>query len=258
MSARIAPIARTARTARTTRTRLLAATAVALAALTLTACNDGDGVRGEGPSDTSASSAQPSGPAADTSTTAKPAGNGTAGSTGSSTGGSKGGSKGTSTAAASTQGSGKKNGTGSKTGSTGQTGTRNVACEGSTTKTTATVVSRPLNHLLLTVTNTGTGNCDLTGYPIARFGEAQSVPPVAEQTHPQAVVTLAPGESGYAGVLLSAADGSGGNGYTAKTLEIGFAKGRGATPALPAKGVYVDDKLTVTYWQQNLDDALAY
>ena len=122
----------------------------------------------------------------------------------------------------------------------------------------ATVVSRPLNHLLLTVTNTGTRNCDLTGYPIARFGEAQSVPPVAEETHPQAVVTLAPGESGYAGVLLSAADGSGGNGYTAKTLQVGFDKGRGATPALPAKGVYVDDRLTVTYWQQTLDDALGY
>lgn len=116
----------------------------------------------------------------------------------------------------------------------------------------------PLNHLLLTVTNTGSKNCDLTGYPIARFGEAQSVPPVAEQTHPQAVVTLAPGESGYAGVLLSAGDGSGGNGYTAKTLVVGFAKGATSTPALPAKGVYVDDKLTVTYWQQSLDDALSY
>ncbi|MCT9006427.1 DUF4232 domain-containing protein [Streptomyces rhizosphaerihabitans] len=246
--------ARTTRTARTARTRFLAATAVALAALTLTACNDGNGVRGEGPSDTSASSAQPSGPATDAGTTAKPAGSGTASSTG--------GSKSTSTAAGSAQSSGKKTGTGSKTGSTGQTGsktgTRNVACDGSTTKTTATAVSRPLNHLLLTVTNTGTKNCDLTGYPIARFAEAQSVPPVAEETHPQAVVTLAPGESGYAGVLLSAADGSGANGYTAKTLEIGFDKGRGATPALPAKGVYVDDKLTVTYWQQTLDAALAY
>ncbi|WP_329301045.1 DUF4232 domain-containing protein [Streptomyces sp. NBC_00659] len=249
-----------ARTARTARTRFLAATAITLAALTLTACNDGNGVRGEGPSDTSASSAQPSGPATDAGSTAKPAGNGTASSTGGSTGGSgnSGGSKSTSTAAGSTQGSGKKNGTGSKTGSTGQTGTRNVACDGSTTKTTATAVSRPLNHLLLTVTNTGTRNCDLTGYPIARFAEAQSVPPVAEETHPQAVVTLAPGESGYAGVLLSAADGSGSNGYTAKTLEIGFDKGRSATPALPAKGVYIDDKLTVTYWQQDLDGALAY
>jgi predicted small secreted protein len=246
--------ARTTRTARTDRTRFLAATAVALAALTLTACNDGNGVRGEGPSDTSASSAQQSGPATDTGTTAKPAGSGTA----SSTGGSTGGSPSTSTAAGSAQGSGKKTGSGSKTGSTGQTGTRNVACDGSTTKTTATAVSRPLNHLLLTVTNTGTRNCDLTGYPIARFGEAQSVPPVAEQTHPQAVVTLAPGESGYAGVLLSAADGSGGNGYTAKTLEVGFDKGTASTPALPAKGVYVDDKLTVTYWQQDLDTALTY
>ncbi|MGW3957447.1 DUF4232 domain-containing protein, partial [Streptomyces sp. NPDC004752] len=25
---------------------------------------------------------------------------------------------------------------------------------------------------------------------------------------------------------------------------------------LPAKGVYIDDSLTVTYWQQSMDDAL--
>ncbi|MFE2537189.1 DUF4232 domain-containing protein [Streptomyces sp. NPDC059371] len=246
--------------ARTTRTRLLAATTVALAALALSACDNGKGVRSEGPGEgssaASGSSSQPTAPTADGGTTAKPAGTGTGGSAGRSDAkesGSGGGSTG-----GSTGGSAKKNGTGSKTGSTGQTGTRNVACNGSTTKTTATAVSRPLNHLLLTVTNTGTRNCDLTGYPIARFAEAQAVPPVAEETHPQAVVTLAPGESGYAGVLLSAADGSGGNGYTAKTLEIGFDKGRSATPVLPAKGVYIDDKLTVTYWQQGLDDALAY
>jgi hypothetical protein len=242
--------------ARTTRTRLLAATTVALAALALSACDNGKGVRSEGPSGgssaASGSSSQPTASTTDGGTTAKPAGTGTGGSTGRSP------AKESGSGAGSTGGSAGKNGTGSKTGSTGQTGTRNVACDGSTTKTTATVVSRPLNHLLLTVTNTGTRNCDLTGYPIARFTDAQAVPPVAEETHPQAVVTLVPGESGYAGVLLSAADGSGGNGYTAKTLEIGFDKGRSATPALPAKGVYIDDKLTVTYWQQNLDDALAY
>jgi hypothetical protein len=136
--------------------------------------------------------------------------------------------------------------------------TRNVACDGATTRTTATEVSRPLNHILLTVTNTGAKNCDLTGYPAVRFGEAQAVPPAAEETKPQAVVTLAPGESGYAGVLLAAADGSGRNGYTAKTLEVFFGSGRSARPALPAKGVHVDDRLTVTYWQSGLDDALAY
>ncbi|MFD5521833.1 DUF4232 domain-containing protein [Streptomyces sp. NPDC127066] len=246
--------------ARTTRTRLLAATTVALAALALSACDNGKGVRSEGPSGgssaASGSSSQPTASTTDGGTTAKPAGTGTGTVTGGSTGRSQ--AKGSGSGAGSTGGSAGKNGAGSKTGSTGQAGTRNVACDGSTTKTTATVVSRPLNHLLLTVTNTGTRNCDLTGYPIARFAEAQSVPPVAEETHPQAVVTLAPGESGYAGVLLSAADGSGGNGYTAKTLEVGFGKGRSATPALPAKGVHIDDKLTVTYWQQGLDDALAY
>ncbi|MFF8025541.1 DUF4232 domain-containing protein [Streptomyces sp. NPDC007896] len=229
--------------ARTARTRLLAATTVALAAFALAACDNGKGVRDEGPSAASHSSAQPTGSTADGGTKAKPAGE-TRGSTaapkGATTAGTSGGS-----------GSAGKNGTGT-------TATRNPACNGANSKTTATEVSRPLNHLLLTVTNTGAKNCDLTGYPIARFGEAQSVPPVAESTHPQAVVTLAPGESGYAGVLLSAADGSGGNGYTAKTLVVGFAKGGSATPALPAKGVYVDDKLTVTYWQQSLDDALAY
>ncbi|MET7988586.1 DUF4232 domain-containing protein [Streptomyces sp. NPDC005281] len=254
--------------ARTTRTRLLAATTVALAALALSACDNGKGVRSEGPSGgssaSSGSSAGQSAPATGGGTTAKPAatgtGTGTAGSRGGtnakgsgSTGGSTAGSTG-----GSTGGSAGKSGTGSKGGSPAKTGTRNVACDGSDTRTTATVVSRPLNHLLLTVTNTGTRNCDLTGYPMPRFGEAQAVPPVAEETHPQAVVTLAPGESGYAGVLLSSADGSGGNGYTAKTLEINFDRGRSTAAALPAKGVYVDDRLTVTYWQQTLDAALGY
>ncbi|MFJ1602810.1 DUF4232 domain-containing protein [Streptomyces sp. NPDC088253] len=234
--------------ARTARTRLLAATTVALAAFALTACDNGKGVRDEGPSASSNSSAQPTGSTAGGGTKAKPAGG---------TGGSTAAPKGTTTAGTTTAGTSGGSGSSGKNGA-GTTSTRNPACNGANTKTTATEVSRPLNHLLLTVTNTGAKNCDLTGYPIARLGEAQSVPPVAESTHPQAVVTLAPGESGYAGVLLSAADGSGGNGYTAKTLVVGFAKGSSATPALPAKGVYVDDKLTVTYWQQSLDDALAY
>ncbi|WP_457460332.1 DUF4232 domain-containing protein [Streptomyces sp. TE5632] len=124
---------------------------------------------------------------------------------------------------------------------------------------TATEVSRPLNHLLLTVTNTGSKNCDLIGYPAVRFGEAQSVPPAFEDSKPQAVVTLAPGESGYAGVLLSAADGSGSNGYTAKSLAVFFNDGAGtARPSLPAKGVYVDDSIGVSYWQSTMADALAW
>ncbi|MGW4674165.1 DUF4232 domain-containing protein [Streptomyces sp. NPDC004324] len=233
--------------ARTVRTRLLAASTVALAALALTACDNGKGVRDEGPSAASESSARPGG-----STTAKPAADSGTSSGGSAATPTQGAPKGSTGGSSGATGGGKAAGGGTGGGSS------RTACNGSNTRTTATEVSRPLDHLLLTVTNTGSKNCDLTGYPIARFGEAQSVPPVAEETHPQAVVTLAPGESGYAGVLLSAGDGSGGHGYTAKTLVIGFAKGGSSTPALPAKGVHVDDKLTVTYWQQSLDDALSY
>ncbi|MFE9169118.1 DUF4232 domain-containing protein [Streptomyces kebangsaanensis] len=124
---------------------------------------------------------------------------------------------------------------------------------------TATEVSRPLNHLLLTVTNTGSKNCHLIGYPAARFGEAQSVPRAFEDSKPQAVVTLAPGESGYASVLLSAADGSGSNGHTAKSLAVFFNDGASAArPSLPAKGVYVDDSAGVSYWQSTMADALAW
>ncbi|HEY9367055.1 DUF4232 domain-containing protein [Streptomyces sp.] len=238
--------------ARTSRTRLLAAATVALAALTLTACggNDAAGVRDDGAPSASESPAQP----------------GSSGDAGKKTpGGTAGGE--TPAASGGSKAAGKSGGTSDgKSGSTGSAGTtgkgsgsksRNRACDGSNTKTSATEVSRPLNHMLLTVTNTGDTNCDLLGYPIARFGEAQAVPPVREDTHPQAVITLAPGKSGYAGVRLSAADGSGADGYTAKTLTVAFENGGPVGhPALDKKGVHVDSSLEVTYWQHTLDEAL--
>ncbi|MFE6156854.1 DUF4232 domain-containing protein [Streptomyces sp. NPDC057889] len=103
------------------------------------------------------------------------------------------------------------------------------------------------------------------GYPALRFGEAQSVPPVIDDSQPQAVVSLSPGQSAYAGVALSGGDdGGGANGRTEKTLKV-FFQGRntndggpGAKAALPAKGVYVDDSLKVTYWQQSMSDALTW
>ncbi|MFB7391177.1 DUF4232 domain-containing protein [Streptomyces sp. NPDC056534] len=250
---------------RTTRTRLLAATTLAVAALSLTACGSG-AVKDEGAATTSVaptatqSAATPATPTAG-STTTRPRGGSSEGTAGS-TGGAKNG--GTTTGAAS---GGKSGGTGSSGSASGGTGasasggdsdgpSRNKQCGAGDTRTTATPVARPLNHMLLTVTNTGSGLCDLLGYPVARFGEAQSVPPVIEETHPQAVVTLAPGESGYAGVLLSAADGSGQHGYTTTSLTVGFTDGTTARPKLTGKGVYVDSSLRVTYWQGSMDDAL--
>ncbi|MEW2518941.1 DUF4232 domain-containing protein [Actinacidiphila alni] len=140
-----------------------------------------------------------------------------------------------------------------------------VTCDGSNTKTVAAPIARPVNHMLLTVTNTGSRTCYLYAYPALRFGEAQAVPPAIEDSHPQAVVTLNPGESGYASVRLSAADGTGTHGYTAHSLIVHFydrslstSTPSPAQPPLPAKGVHVDDSLTTTYWQQSLSDALTW
>ncbi|MCX4858640.1 DUF4232 domain-containing protein [Streptomyces canus] len=240
---------------RTSRTRLVAAAATAvLATLSLSACNNGTGTQDEG----SGSSTSPS-PAAPSPTTASnspapsgsSAGKAPSADTGSSGAGSAGGAATTATRTPAPK----------VPASSGKP----VTCEGSTTKTVAAPLTRPVNHMLLTVTNTGSKSCYLYGYPAVRFGEAQAVPPVIEDSQPQAVVTLKPGESGYASVNLSATDGSGANGYTAKSLTVYFqgrsgneSVGTGAHPPLPAKGVYVDDSLKVTYWQQSMDDAVSW
>ncbi|CAB45344.1 hypothetical protein [Streptomyces coelicolor A3(2)] len=84
------------------------------------------------------------------------------------------------------------------------------------------------------------------------------MPPVAKSSKPQSLTTLAPGESGYAGVRLSSGDGSGENGYDANTLTIPFEDGSIATVKLPSGGVYVDTALMVTYWQTDASNALEY
>ncbi|MET9993120.1 DUF4232 domain-containing protein [Streptomyces mutabilis] len=255
--------ARTARTARTARrTRLFAATTVALAALALTACEGDTSDTGASAPAASSSSSSPAGAQSESPTGEKESGNGTegngsketngsAGSTGSGSSGSGSGSSGS--------GSSDKSDKGSAAGvSDGSDSDKPGKCSASDVKITAKKVSRPLNHLLLTATNTGSKTCMLPQYPAARFGEAQAVPPVAEATKPQSLTGVEPGKSGYAGVLLSSGDGSGENGYETNTLTIPFEDGSIATVALPAGGVYVDTALTVTYWQTSMDDALGY
>ncbi|WP_316311698.1 DUF4232 domain-containing protein, partial [Clavibacter michiganensis] len=111
-------------------------------------------------------------------------------------------------------GSGSGSASGSSTGA-GKDSDSGVSgeCSASDVRITAANAPRPINHLLLTATNTGSKTCALPQYPATRFGEAQAVPPVAKSSKPQSLTTLAPGESGYAGVRLSSGDGSGENGY---------------------------------------------
>ncbi|MEU6777011.1 DUF4232 domain-containing protein [Streptomyces sp. NPDC046759] len=226
--------------------RLYAATGTALTALALTACGGGTGTKDEG-------AAQPRPTPASTATADRtvtpPAAAPHAGT-------------GTGTAANAT--------TVSARGSAAKPGARTPAaaihpCNGSNTKVTATPVSRPLNHLLLTAKNVSGKACDLMYWPTPRFDDAQWAPQVIEDSRPQAVVTLGPGESGYAGVRLSAADGSGEHGTTAHKVEVFFQgrtpnsdSGPSAHPSLPAKGVYYDSTLAMTYWQREQSDALAW
>ena len=252
------------------RTRLFASAAtVALAALSLTACNDKLGVQDEGAATPTSSTVTTQAPTP-TKTGGTGQTGGSTGSTGSTSGGSSTGnsSTGGSTGSGGSKtsgGSGTGTGSGTGSGSGSNTSASRVPCSGANTKTTAQTVSRPINHMLLTVTNTGSKTCDLYYYPAVNFDDAQSVPPVMKDSQPQAVTTLAPGQSGYAGVALAGGDnGSGTNGRTAKSLSVYFfdrnnnSISPAATPTLPAKGVYVDDSLRVTYWVSDAQDALTY
>ncbi|MEU9082858.1 DUF4232 domain-containing protein [Streptomyces sp. NPDC048357] len=242
-----APGIRTSRP-RTVR-RLASASAVALAALALTACQDGTGIRDEG--------------AATAATTPSAAG-GTTNTQGSTAG--QQGATGTPAAGSATTAGGGKTGTdpAKAKGSTDSSAEgERVLCNGSNTAVTVQPVSRPLNHMLITVKNTGSKVCDLTYHPVLRFDEMQWAPAARQETRPQAVVSLAPGESGYAAAMLAAADGSGEGGTTGHRLTIAFqgrtpssGGGASAIPPLPAQGVHYDSSLTVTYWQQEIEDAL--
>ncbi|MEU8709875.1 DUF4232 domain-containing protein [Streptomyces sp. NPDC048565] len=136
-------------------------------------------------------------------------------------------------------------------------------CTGENTKLTISSVKRPVNHMLLTVTNSGSKACNAFYYPSLRFTDAQAVPPVIEDSQPQAVVTISPGESAYAGITTSSADGSGSGGYDAEDLAVGFQNKKGGFTGdmvdVPlSKPVHIDSTLTVTYWQSEMDDALQY
>lgn len=138
-----------------------------------------------------------------------------------------------------------------------------VTCTGANTKVTVTKVSRPINHLLLTVTNTGDRPCYAYHAPMLRFDGAQAVFRVLQDSKPQAVVTLDPGGSAYAAIGLTG-EPNGKKPYKSENLGVTFADRNDApvnsSPVelkLPAE-TYWDDNGFVTYWQSEMADALTY
>ncbi|WP_329541385.1 DUF4232 domain-containing protein [Streptomyces sp. NBC_01358] len=154
--------------------------------------------------------------------------------------------------------------TGSGSGSANKPDRTPVTCDGGNTRTAVTTVSRPLNHLLLTLTNTGDRTCYAYYAPGLRFDDAQAAFPVLDDSKPQAVVTLDPGQSAYAGIGLTGEPGAGPSPREATRLQVHFSarsgEGSTGTPVsltLPSD-TYWDDNGFVTYWQTEMADALTY
>ncbi|MGW1835634.1 DUF4232 domain-containing protein [Streptomyces sp. NPDC002067] len=154
-------------------------------------------------------------------------------------------------------------GTGGPTAPTGDPA-EHTACDPSDVSIAVSPLNRPVNHLLLEAKNTSGTSCDLYSYPFLQFDQAQAPLAPLEDSKPQAVVTLAPGESGYAGIMTSSGDGNGTNGHTRTSLNVSLADrdgqgGSGSAPvALPGGSAYLDDSAWVTYWQADLSTATTW
>ncbi|WP_432128956.1 DUF4232 domain-containing protein [Streptomyces sp. bgisy082] len=248
---------------RTHRVRVAAAAAVTAAALSLTACQgSAGGTRDEGrASSTTTTAPATAAPTPTQAPTQTPAPDAPATPTGTDASGNKSTSPQGSPGATLTPTPGKNGGKGK--GDSGKDIT-DRPCDASAVRVVYSPVSRPLNHALLTVTNTGRTACNAYYAPVLRLDDGQAAVAVDQASKPQAVVTLFPGESAYAAMILSAADGSGNHGRTSKKLTVWFAPrdnagstGGPAVLKLPA-GTYTDSTTRVTYWQSSMEDALGF
>ncbi|MBL1067460.1 DUF4232 domain-containing protein [Streptomyces sp. 7-21] len=140
------------------------------------------------------------------------------------------------------------------------------ACTPGMVTITAESVSRPVNHMLLTATNTSDEPCSLYEYPLVALSSDPEAPlpePI-EESKPQAVVTLQPGEAGYAVVGSSSADGSG-SGQTTDYMNVtliddsGTGTGEAVELDVPGGEVYVEPgNAYVSYWLSDPEDALTW
>ncbi|MFC9734751.1 DUF4232 domain-containing protein [Streptomyces roseolus] len=130
-------------------------------------------------------------------------------------------------------------------------------CTAADVKVVASKVSRPINHLALTITNTGDRTCHALNAPLVGFEHSQAPIAIVEDSKPQAVVSLAPGASGYASLILTGEPGGDTHGTTVRTIKVNLTADSMVTLKAP-EGTYVDDGAAVSYWQQDLEDALQY
>lgn len=266
------------RTRRITRTSVLGVAAL-LGALSLTACTDEDTAAVDKAVSSAAAAADSAGtplpangaaPAAGATSTpaASAAGSSSSGSqtSGSTSGSGKGSASGTSQGSGgASKGSSGGSSKGSSSGSSdsGDDTPSYPSCDATNSKASASILSRPVNHVLLTVTNTGSTACNAVGYPGIGYEGAQAVMAYDGNSVPQSVIALEPGQSAYASVRTSAADGSGEGGSQVKALRVSFQTNQGGfndgQVTVPlAKSVWIDSSAVVTYWQSDFETATSF
>ncbi|MEU8771812.1 DUF4232 domain-containing protein [Streptomyces griseus] len=238
---------------RTNRFRTIAVTATALvAALSLTACGGDDkamGTKPAGTADTAAPAATSTDdkarPESDAPEAAKPETQ-TVPAAGKHAGGN---------------GDGDNHGKKPEAGPNGEATAEIPACTPKNSTVEVSSVSRPINHLLLTVTNTGSTRCSAYYAPFLRFDGAQAVYPILDDSKPQAVVTLAPGEEAYAGIGLL---GEPGQNEPVPSDNLGVImvdknnKSKGETTLKLPADTATDGLGFVTYWQSDVENALMF
>ncbi|WP_427893032.1 DUF4232 domain-containing protein [Kribbella sp. GL6] len=108
-----------------------------------------------------------------------------------------------------------------------------------------------VRHLMLVATNKGAKKCAVHSYPVVMLGNAQRPAPVMAGGADE-VVTLAPGEKAYAGIL---ATGGHLDTYTVKSMTVGLGSPGGETEPekpvkvkMPVTSFEADDGQRVTDW----------
>ncbi|MEV6192657.1 DUF4232 domain-containing protein [Streptomyces sp. NPDC051920] len=229
----------------------------AAALLAATACQPGAAEGSDGPDSPAAPGATASAKPGGASGTA--GGDGTGSSAGSSSGtggtGGTGAAGGTSSAGSTGNAGGGTGGTSGKGtgGTTGGGGKQNIAACSQQELGVSAVTERDARHLVLTVQNASNKKCNLYGYPLVRLGDGRTTAPVIKDSDPDPgkPVTLAPGQEGYAALLVSGPMDE----YEAKSITLTLQGSRpGSTVGgpidvpMPVSTLYANDFQRVTYW----------
>ncbi|GAA1503796.1 hypothetical protein GCM10009730_03190 [Streptomyces albidochromogenes] len=245
----------------------LAASAVAVLSLTLTACGGGDSTKDHGAAESVPVDGRDAGEKDDATSGIGTSGSGTSGS------GTSGSSASGSTGSAQQAGSGHKARAKAKHGSRHRPGSRHKAAAKSGSRAPDCAVDDvrisaakqdgvPTTHLTLTATNVSGHACTLLQYPLIAFGDvpqtAKDVPPVAK-SRPAAPVVLNAGAPAYAAVRLNQG-GVDDNSRVVTSFHVNLFAADGPaegskTVAAPKGGIAVDDAAAKTgYWTHELRD----